>query len=514
MQFRSSRFGTRKAILSVSLVVVAFSSLPTWGTEDEHAPGVIPAIEDGASAVGAVEDPSEEPYREIPGSDAEAAHDSGSRIDGEAPVERSLTPEEVLSLAQAFLNRGQVDEAETIYRSLLQSSPDEGVRIESAFQLGQILVYRGRYREAALYFIAILNHKPDLPRVRLELARAYFLDKNYADATFQFELVKGGSLPTEVVANVDAFLDLIRRQKNWSLDFSMNPVFDSNINQTSRTKEECIDTAIYGFLGHLCRPVEGKTSGIGLNINTTFDYFKRFSQDWGMRATAGFYAMEHRGRAYDDHSLYAALGPRYLWASGEASLQPTFRKRWYAGKEYRDEYGLRVDVRETWNRLILDASANYTIHDYSDTFLRGILRGPSWGMRLQPRYILNDRTFVQTGLEFLREDTKEAAYANDNWIYSLGVYRALPHGFSMFLEGSFTRSRYHALQWFVTRDSMIDETVRRDKILGLSAILSSNRFEKYNLTPVLRYSHTKRTSNIWSREYERNRVDFLLNLRI
>jgi tetratricopeptide (TPR) repeat protein len=495
-------------------MLVAFSPLPAWGAEDERAPDVVvvPAIEGEAGAV----EGSSALYREIPGSDAEAGatHDSGSQAEEAAPTKRSLTPEEVLSLAQALLNRGQVDEAETIYRSLLQSSSDENVRIESAFQLGQILVYRGRYREAALYFIAILNHKPDLPRVRLELARAYFLDKNYADSTFQFELVKGGDLPPAVVANVDAFLDLIRRQKNWSLDFSMNPVFDSNINQTSRTTEECVDTAIYGFAGHLCRPVDGKASGIGLNINTTLDYFKRFSQDWGIRSSVGFYAMEHKGRAFDDYSLYAALGPRYLWASGEASLQPTFRKRWYAGKEYRDEYGLRVDGRKTWDRLILDASANYTRYDYADTFLHSILQGPSWGMRLQPRYILNDRTFVQAGLEFMREDTKEIAYANDNWSYSLGAYRALPYGFSMFLEGSLTKSRYHALQWFVTKDSLIDETVRRDKILGLTATLSSNRWEKYNLTPVLRYSHTKRTSNIWSREYERNRVDFLLNLRI
>jgi len=40
-------------------------------------------------------------------------------------------------------------------------------------------------------FIAILNHKPDLSRVCLELARAYFLDKNYPDATLHFETDQG-----------------------------------------------------------------------------------------------------------------------------------------------------------------------------------------------------------------------------------------------------------------------------------------------------------------------------------
>ncbi|MCL2644110.1 MAG: surface lipoprotein assembly modifier [Betaproteobacteria bacterium] len=82
------------------------------------------------------------------------------------------------------------------------------------------------------------------------------------------------------------------------------------------------------------------------------------------------------------------------------------------------------------------------------------------------------------------------------------------------MQGSLTQSKYQAPQWYVTRDNRIEETVRRDKTLGLTVSLSSNHFEKYNLTPIVRYSHTKRTSNIWSREYERNRWDFLMNLRI
>jgi len=427
-----------------------------------------------------------------------------------AHTQRILTQEEVLSLAKRLMSLKRVDEAEKIYRALLKASTNENVRNEADFQLGQILVLRGRYREAALHFINILNRKPDLPRVRLELARAYFLDKNYPDAAFQFELVKGGDLPPAVIANVDVFLDRIRRQKNWTLDFSINPVMDSNISQASGEKEECID--IWGMT--LCRPLKEKASGVGVNVNANLDYFKRLSQDWGLRASMGFSALEYSGKEFDDYSLYAALGPRYLWASGEASLQPTFRKRWYGGKQYREEYGLRVDGRQILGRLILSGAASYAANSYDNARLHTFLKGATWWGRVQPRYILNDRTFVQAGLDFVREDTREAAYSYDSWIYSLGAYRVLPYGLSLFVQGSLAQTKYQAPQWFVTRDNRIEETVRRDKTLGLTVSLSSNRFEKYNLTPIVRYSHTKRTSNIWSREYERNRWDFLMNLRI
>jgi hypothetical protein len=120
---------------------------------------------------------------------------------------------------------------------------------------------------------------------------------------------------------------------------------------------------------------------------------------------------------------------------------------------------------------------------------------------------------VQAGLEFLREDTKIRAWANDNWRYSLGAYHAFSYGIALFVEASLMQTDYKASQWYVTRDNRIDETIRKDTTWRLSAALSSNIFERYNLTPVLQYSYTRRDSNIWTREYDRHRVNLLFNYR-
>ena len=145
--------------------------------------------------------------------------------------------------------------------------------------------------------------------------------------------------------------------------------------------------------------------------------------------------------------------------------------------------------------------------------MQSVLQGQSWGVRLQPRYILNDRTFVQAGVHFLRDGTEVQAYASDNWRYSLGAYRILPHGFALFLEGSVMQSAYQAPQWYVTKDNRIDETTRKDTIWGFYASLSSSALESWNLTPMLQYNYTKRDSNIWTREYERHRVNLMVNFR-
>jgi tetratricopeptide (TPR) repeat protein len=429
--------------------------------------------------------------------------------DAPGQAERPLSEREALALAGRFLEQGRTDEAAALFRTLMASARNPEYRIEAAFQLAGMAVREGKYREAVALYRNILNQRPDLPRVRLELARAHFLDRNYEDAAFQFEMVRGGDLPPEVLANVDRYLDAIRRRKNWTLDFFLSPVSDSNINQASGGREECIDTVF----GTLCRPLEDQSSGLGLAAGATVDYFRRFSQDWGLRATVGVNTLTYENHDYNDHSLYAALGPRLLWQNGEASLQPTWRKRRVADRPYSDEYGLRLDVRQHFGPLILDAGASWAVMDYADSYVHGFLHGPTWSLRLQSRYILNDRTFVQIGLQYLREDAHAKEYANGSQRYALGGYRIFPHGFALFLEGSLIRTDYRAPQWYVTRDNRIEETIRRDTVWGFLASLSNSACADRGVTPVLQYSYTRRDSNIRVREYERHRLNMMLNVR-
>jgi hypothetical protein len=293
------------------------------------------------------------------------------------------------------------------------------------------------------------------------------------------------------------------------VDFSLSPVSDSNINQASGGREECIDTVF----GTLCRPLEEKSSGMGLSANATVDHFWRFHQDWGLRGTVGFYGTAYEESAYNDYILYAAVGPRYLWDSGEASVQPTFRKRWIGDKQYNEEYGLRLDARQIYGRLLLNAGAAFSSAAYADEYVHSFLKGQSWNASLLPRYILTDRTFIQTGLDFMREDTEARAYASDNWRYSIGAYHVFAYGISLFAEGSLMLTDYQASQQYVTRDKRFDETTRKDRTWRFQSSLSSNVFEKYGLTPFLQYNYTRRASNIWTREYERHRLNLLFNYR-
>ena len=419
------------------------------------------------------------------------------------------TEQESLILARVYASQGRNEEAVALYRALITHGRVQDYRTEAAFQLAGILMQAGRFRDACLLYLDILNQNPNLPRVRLELARAYFLNRDYEDAQLQFELVKGGELPPEVVDKVDGFLTEIRRKKDWTLDFSLSPVSDSNINQSSGGREECISFG--GML--LCRPLEKKQSGMGIALGGTLNHYMHFSRDFGLRSTIGLNMLDYEGRDFDDHQLFLASGPRYTYDSGEMSVQPMYRKRWYAGRQYNEEYGLRFDIQQLIGRVVFNGGASYAKTRYDDEYIDSFLRGDIRSASLQTRYILNDTTFVQASLGFQRETTKVDAYGSDSWRYGLGAYRVLPYGFSLFGELSLTETRYHDTQWYITRDYRIDETRRRDRTWQVFASLSSNLFEQYDITPVLHYAYIKRESNIWSREYDRHRLTMLFNYR-
>ncbi len=446
------------------------------------------------------------PFPAAEGAEREAPPAAGAS----APAgEKRLTEREALVLARILAGQGRRDEAAALYQELIARGRIQEYRIEAAFPLAGIFMLEGRFREASLLFLDILRRNPNLPRVRLELARAYFLNRDYEDAQLQFELVKGSGLPPEVQEKVDEFLTQIRRRKDWSIGFNAALVPDSNLNQASGGEEECI--ALGGML--LCRPLEKKQSGIGLGVGGTLNHYLRFSRDFGLRSTISLNALEYERNDFDDYQLFLASGPRHTFEQGEISLQPTFRKRWYAGRQYSEEYGIRLDGQWMLNRFLLGGAFSWARIRYNDSYVNEFLEGDSLFSHLQVRYILNDRTFIQAGLAFQRENAEADAYGSDSLRCALGLYRVLPYGFSLFGELSLTDARYHGAQWYIARDYRIAETRRRDRTWQVFASLSSSLLEKYDITPTLQYTYVRRDSNIWTQEHERQRLNLSLGYR-
>ena len=418
---------------------------------------------------------------------------------------RRLSSLEAIRLADALSAQGSLEEAEKIYTLLLQS-PREEVRVEALFKLGNIYAEKKEYGKAAEFYLAILEGYPSLSRVRLELARVYFWDKDFEKADFNFRLVQGDkSIPAEVNEKIDIFLGAIRQQKNWTLTGAFSIVPDSNLNTASGEQQECIST-VYGLF---CRDLEDEKSGVGVRASLTGNHYLRLNRDIGIKSTAGVSILDFPESRFDDNSIYLASGPRMVFSNGEASLQPIYRKRWAMGKAYSQSYGALLDASfDPIHRLMLDAGLSYERNRYDDSFVDSLLKGDTFGAYLEARYILNNKSFISAGIDYVNDDTAQRSYGSDSWSYSLGYFNEFPLGITAYARLSMTHVDYKDSQWFIRSDGYIEDKRRKDEIFQGYLRLSNRHWEYKGFSPAISYIYTHRHSNAWNHGYDRHRVEF------
>lgn len=144
-----------------------------------------------------------------------------------------LTPAQALDLAGAALEQGQLDTASKLLELVRRAEPDNR---QLQFLDGMLALAQGRLDDGIAALRALLNRDPTLLRVRLELAHALFLRRDFDAARYNFELALGApELPEAARANVRAYLRQIEVQTS-SLSVTMSMVTDSNPTQQTRAE--------------------------------------------------------------------------------------------------------------------------------------------------------------------------------------------------------------------------------------------------------------------------------------
>ena len=228
----------RRLIVAAAAVLLA---LPARSAEDGLPPPSPPEKPAGASPAGAS------------GEDQEQAPNAEGREDAQALINAGRFTEALNILVP--LVKGDVVEGDTLFLyglAALGASQQAGMADEARENL---------LDEAIGAFHAMLVKEPGLVRVRLELARAFFLKGEDALARRHFEHVLAGKLPAGVVLNVNRFLAQMRARKRWStyVGFALAP--DTNIGGGSDER-----TIYIGGLPFQRDADELTTSGVGISV--------------------------------------------------------------------------------------------------------------------------------------------------------------------------------------------------------------------------------------------------------
>ena len=336
-----------------------------------------------------------------------------------------------LDQVQQLIEAGELARAETVLGLLDPSDP------EVQFWQGQVAEREGHWADAERIYRQILARDPDLPRARLELARALFEERDDVASEFQFRLALAGDLPPGVVETIGTFLARLRARRRLSFDVAAGGIADSNMNRAPALDE----VGIFGLSFILSQQAKQK-SGFGVDLSADGEYAPRLTGDTRLRAGATFDRRDYQGGAFDDMQVQAYAGPQFERSWGEFSLLGLVLKRWFGNTPYHQGYGGRAEAGwNVTNRYRADGYVQIAQLWYpTDDFLNGYQVDTA----IVHTYALTSASYLRGLLGIGHQDAKDPAWRNDYGRVGLGYGRDIPWGISLYAELSGTYFSYEA----------------------------------------------------------------------
>jgi tetratricopeptide (TPR) repeat protein len=392
--------------------------------------------------------------------------------------------------AKSLIAAGGLTSARSALERRLALEPQDA---EVPFLLGMIALAERDNTRAIDWFRRALIIAPSATRIRLELARALYLDKRFEEAFRQFQLARAGNPPPGVIQAIEQFLAAIRREKSWSYGFSLSLAPDTNINNATSARE----AHVFGLSFELSDDARQR-SGVGIAAEGSIEFAPRIGNRTRLRLGGAALRREYRGARFDDTRLSLHAGPRLILSRWDLSLLGTASLRWYGGERYSDAFGARIESThypDARSAISLGLSAqhvkyprlhaqNGAIYSLSAGYTRALTAASMGSLRL--------------GL------TRQTARAPDLASWSTfvggGYQRDLPGGFSIAAEPGFGHSRFDAADPFFG-------AARRDWTVEVPLSISNRKIVFSRFTPRVTYSFVRRWSNIPFYDFTQHRAE-------
>ncbi|MDG6304742.1 porin family protein [Glaesserella parasuis] len=98
---------------------------------------------------------------------------------------------------------------------------------------GIILASQGDYKTAIDLYRGIIAKHPNFQPVRFRLAQMLFEDRQNEAALAQFRKLQADGLPPQIANGVEQYIAAIQKRSDWSFDFGINYLHESNVNNAS-----------------------------------------------------------------------------------------------------------------------------------------------------------------------------------------------------------------------------------------------------------------------------------------
>ncbi len=417
-----------------------------------------------------------------------------------------MTPVQVLHTARELIEKNNIPGA----YQLLTQTPDLGntaLEIERWYLIAQISQKQGDLKTAIKIYRKILDDQPTLAKIRFELARCYMEMGEWYRADYHLRLaMTDNRLPDDIKSLMNSLRYLVRKNKNWNVWFNIGAAPDNNINAAAGGTE-CVDT----IFGPMCRDGARPETAIGINIATGADYEFKLGDHWRWKNAATLYSNTYNKAKYNDLYIQLQSGPRYVYNRGSVWFAGIGQRRYFGHAPYT--YGTGAGIFADYDitrRTSAAITLTYT-HNKYDKF-GPWMNGNTYSAGTVLSYWFDASKYIILRGGFIRENTTDKSYSYRQPGIGIGAGAELVWGFSIYIEPYFYWTNYDDGLWYV-KDGMFQNITQRDYTRQYSIRVMNNKLTWHGFSPALTYNFTRRTSNVWQREFSKHTIGFTIQQR-
>lgn len=377
-------------------------------------------------------------------------------------------------------------------------SQDRADAIEQLFRQGLAALERGDAGGAIRAFRAALALDPRPVRIRLELARALFVAREWDEARREFFAVLSGGLPDTARRNVLAFIRAIdaRRGWDWSLSASIEPDLGGRRYVTDTVDLDFLGSTLPFTLNRADPPPFVVKVASGVEVRAPLPSVG----DVSLLTFAGGFAFleEAPGSRDDDYTLGVRGGLRAAWPRTTLSAGPRLSRRWVGGALREERLGGEASGERRFDqgRSVFARAEAAALRDPDFSARDGAI----WSLRTGGAFSIGGRTTLGAAarLERLSADRDSESY----WEPRLEVFGGGDVGGGYRVEATvfhLVRRQDDPAPFFfvarVERETGLDIRISREDVF---------LFERF--TPFVTFGASRRRSNISAFGYDETRL--------
>lgn len=421
-----------------------------------------------------------------------------------------LSQDEKVRYARGLIHNGLYYAALDVLRPLVDPARPDIIDIRFLIGISAITVASSLHNEADK--IALLNEaitalrdilaeQPQLVRVRLELARAFFLKGDDNLSRQHFERVLAGNPVPAIASNIRHFLNKMRARRRWSNYLTVSIEQNDNVNNGAHNS-----TFLFGGAEFVRSEPQ---LAIGVGISTGADYNYPLNQSWHWRTGVDLFQNEYEDSKLERTYLGLRSGPRWLISRrSEASLQAIGGFLYEAGESHSREAGARVEFRQ---RVTPRFSVN-THTSWKQVHYRFIPENRSGNIpdENQVTYELNGSYLFSPVLQGTARIGRRRDYPRNGNRHDrtrtlkVGLNKVFSKGWTVGISLEQIRDRYG------TQRNVLDRgrgELRKDRRMIEQLSVLNRKLTVFGFSPQLVVTADRQESNIEVNKYKRTRAD-------